>query len=260
MGKWGEIQSFQRTKVLPMFNSQYSIVNSNMDTKVSVILVGGGYSTRMGGDVRKPYLSIKDKPVFLYAVETYSSISSIDQIILVVNALDLEMVNAQWGECLKEFKVSNIVKGGKRRQDSVYNGLKHVNSDSDIVLIHDSVRPFISKELITQTIHKTKEYGAAIVAVPVKDTIKESEPSGTMTVKRTVPRSNLWAAQTPQGFKSDIILKAYNDVQNADFDATDDAQIVEKAGYKVAIVQGDYNNIKITTPEDLQIAEQILKL
>ncbi|MGR3220299.1 MAG: IspD/TarI family cytidylyltransferase, partial [Candidatus Anammoxibacter sp.] len=126
--------------------------------------------------------------------------------------------------------------------------------------IHDCVRPFISQDLILQVINKANELGAAIVAAPVKDTIKETDSTSNATViKRTVPRANLWAAQTPQGFKTKIIREAYDMLQNSDFEATDDAQVVEKFGGGVEIVPGSYGNIKITTQEDLKIAESILK-
>ena len=228
--------------------------------KTSLITVAGGYSSRMGGDVRKPFLDIDGKPIFFYTLEVFSKIPFVEQVIFVVNASDLQMVNEKWGDCLKEYKVTHVVSGGKRRQDSVYNGLKQVNDDSEVVLIHDCVRPFVSQDIVLQIINKANENGAAIVAVPVKDTIKESDPAKKTTViKRTVPRANLWAAQTPQGFKSEIIKGAYNMLQDSDFEATDDAQIVEKFGYDVEIVQGSYKNIKITTPEDLKIAESILE-
>ncbi|MGR3319072.1 MAG: 2-C-methyl-D-erythritol 4-phosphate cytidylyltransferase [Candidatus Anammoxibacter sp.] len=228
--------------------------------KTSLITVAGGYSSRMGGSVRKPFLDIDGKPIFFYTLAIFSKIPFIEQIVFVVNAADLQMVNEKWGDRLKEYKVTHVVPGGKRRQDSVYNGLKQVKADCEVVLIHDCVRPFISQDLILQVINKAYEQGAAIVAVPVKDTIKESDsPNKTTVITRTVPRANLWAAQTPQGFKIGIIREAYDMLQNSDFEATDDAQVVEKCGYDVEIVRGSYKNIKITTQEDLKIAESILK-
>lgn len=226
--------------------------------KVSLIIVAGGSSTRMGADVRKPYLQINGKPIFCYTLETYNKVADINQIIFVANELDLQMINDKWGTTLKELGVTNVVKGGKRRQDSVFNGLNHVNGDSEIVLIHDCVRPFVTQKIILQVIDKVKEHGAAIVAVPVKDTIKEVALQGATSIKRTVPRANLWAAQTPQGFRNEIIMKAFKECHNNDFEATDDAQIVELCGNNVEIVLGSYENIKITTPDDLKIAEAIM--
>lgn len=223
--------------------------------KTALIVVAAGLSTRMGGDVRKPYLFINGKPIFFYTLEIYSKISCIKQIIFVVNALDLQMVNDKWDKDLKEYGVTSIVSGGKRRQDSVFNGLKCVDPECDVVLIHDCVRPFVSQDIILQIIQKAHEKGAAITAVPVKDTIKESHCVEKTVVDRTVPRENLWAAQTPQGFKTGIIVNAYNVLQEDDFDATDDAQVAEKLGYNVELVQGSYKNIKITTQEDIKMAE-----
>ncbi len=230
-----------------------------MESDVSVIIVAGGYSERMGGGVRKPYLCVNNKPIFFHTLEVYNKVPSVKEIIFVVNELDIEMVREKWGAALKEYKVATITKGGKRRQDSVFNGLKHANPGCGIALIHDCVRPFITEDIITSVIEKSREHGAAIVAVPVKDTIKEADPDQEMAIKRTVPRANLWAAQTPQGFKMDVILEAHKKLQKEDFEATDDAQIVERYGHNVGIVKGSYENIKITTPEDLKIAEALSK-
>ena len=209
----------------------------------------------MGGNIKKPYLCIKDKPVFLHTLETYCKVSDIHQIIFVVNASDLQIVKEKWGKELEKLKVSNIIAGGERRQDSVFNGLKCVVKTSEIILIHDCVRPFISTDIIRQVINDADEWGAAIVAVPVKDTIKETKSDDNLKIGKTVPRSNLWAAQTPQGFKSNLILDAYNMINEKAMDITDDAQAVELFGHDVKIVEGSYKNIKITTQEDLSIAE-----
>ena len=226
--------------------------------KTSLIVVAAGLSTRMGGNVRKPYLCINGKPIFFHTLEIYSKISCIKQIIFVVNALDLQMVTDKWDYDLKKYGVTRIVPGGKRRQDSVFNGLKCVATESDVVLIHDCVRPLISKDIILQIIQKAYEKGAAITAVPVKDTIKESFCDKKTVIQQTVPRENLWAAQTPQGFKTDIIVKAYDMLQKDDIDTTDDAQVVERFGYNVELVNGSYKNIKITTQEDIKMAELFL--
>ncbi len=224
----------------------------------SLIIVAGGFSTRMGGNVKKPYLCIKDKPIFLYTLETYNKVSHINQIIFVVNEADLHMVKEKWGADLEKLKVTDIIAGGRRRQDSVCNGLECVDKSNEITLIHDCVRPFISTDIIQQTINDVSKYGAAIVAVPVKDTIKETKSDDNAIIRKTVPRSNLWAAQTPQGFKIDLILNAYDMINEKEIDVTDDAQAVELFGHEVKIVEGSYKNIKITTQEDLSIAEVFL--
>lgn len=227
-----------------------------MDT--SLIIVAAGYSTRMGEGLRKPYLAINKRPIIFYSLEKFYNIPSINQIIVVVNELDMQMVKKKWRGCFNNYRVTDIVTGGRRRQDSVYNGLKSVSPDSEIVLIHDAVRPFVSKDVILQVIKKVEEYGAAIVAVPVKDTLKESGLDE--NILRTIPRANLWLAQTPQGFKRKIIIESYNKLMEVDCEVTDDSQIVERLGYSVAIIHGSYENIKITTPDDLKLAEAICKL
>jgi 2-C-methyl-D-erythritol 4-phosphate cytidylyltransferase len=160
-------------------------------------------------------------------------------------------------------KIRAVVLGGKRRQDSVDKGLKAVSKEADWVLIHDGVRPFINKELISSVIKEAKKAGAAIVGVPVKATIKKLKTQSLklktkFVVEKTLNRDNLWEIQTPQVFKKDLILKAYKRFGN--INVTDDAMLVEKMGIKPRVVLGSYNNIKITTPEDLVIAKAIAKI
>ena len=144
--------------------------------------------------------------------------------------------------------------GGEERQQSVYNGIKHV--DTDIVLVHDGARPFIHEELIHQLTEATLLHAGAVVAVPVKDTIKRVQDQ---SVVETMERSSLWAVQTPQAFRLSILLKAHQEAENDQFLGTDDASLLERIGQQVVIIEGDYDNIKITTPEDLYFAEAILR-
>ncbi|MCF6156774.1 MAG: 2-C-methyl-D-erythritol 4-phosphate cytidylyltransferase [Candidatus Brocadia sp.] len=225
--------------------------------KVSVVLAGAGLGLRMGGSVKKPFLQIHGKPIFLHTIERFSQSDMISEIILVVGEAEMESLHEQWQDVLDTCKVKKIVVGGKRRQDSVYNGLCQTEADVEIVLIHDIVRPLVRRDLIEAVINKVRESHAAILAAPMKATVKEIGDD--LCIQRTVPRNNLWMAQTPQGFKRELILKVFNQFKNVKREFTDDAEMVEKAGYPVYIVPGTDENIKITTPEDMRIAEALLK-
>lgn len=224
--------------------------------KVSVVLVGAGLGLRMGGAVKKPFMQIHGKPIFLHTIERFAQNNNINEIVFVVGESEIKSLREQWQAMLDDCKVKKIVPGGKRRQDSVYNGLCQINSDTDIVLIHDVVRPLVRKEHIEAVINKTKECHAAILAAPMKATVKEVGDN--FRILRTIPRNTLWMAQTPQGFESKLILKVFRQFKNSDTEFTDDAQMVEKAGYPVYVVPGTDENIKITTPEDIRLAEALL--
>ena len=156
-----------------------------------------------------------------------------------------------------DFRDIKIAYGGKERQDSIYNGLKKLDSNSDIVLIHDGARPFVSHAIINETIQVAKNKKAAVVGVPVRDTIKVVENG---VVKSTPSRQTLWSAQTPQTFDKDLIIRAYENAYSKNFYGTDDSMLVEFLGQEVTMVLGSYENIKITNPEDINVAEQILNL
>lgn len=227
-----------------------------MEADVSVIMPAAGLSLRMGTEVRKPFIMIGEKPVFFYTLEKFCKLKRVKEIIFVVNKEDLSTVIEKWSDELKIFKVTKIIAGGKRRQDSVYQGLSRLDSDTKIVLIHDAVRPLVKKDEIEAVIKRTEEKGAAILASPMKLTVKKVNSS--LEIIETVPRNDLWMAQTPQGFKRDLILKAYEKIKDTKAELTDDAEVVEKAGHTVEVVPGSYDNIKITTREDLRLAELLL--
>jgi 2-C-methyl-D-erythritol 4-phosphate cytidylyltransferase len=228
-----------------------------MKADVSVIIPAAGLSLRMGTRVRKPFKVIGKKPIIFHTLEKFYKLRRIKEIILVVNKDDLSTVIKKWSDKLKFYKVAAIINGGKRRQDSVFNGLRHLNPDTKIVLIHDAVRPLVNNKIIKAVIEKAEERGAAIVATPMKSTVKKVNSN--LGIIETVPRHDLWMAQTPQGFKRDIIIGAYDKIKNTKTEFTDDAEVVEKCGFKVEIVTGSYDNIKITTHEDLILAESLLK-
>ncbi|MFQ5712790.1 MAG: 2-C-methyl-D-erythritol 4-phosphate cytidylyltransferase [Candidatus Scalinduaceae bacterium] len=227
-----------------------------MKADVSVIIPAAGLSLRMGANVRKPFIMIGEKPVFFYTLEKFYKLKRIKEIIFVVNKEDLSTVIEKWADKLKNYKVTNIISGGEKRQDSVCNGLSQLDPDTKIILIHDAVRPLVNNKIIKAVIEKAEERGAAIVATPMKSTVKKVNSN--LGIIGTVPRHDLWTAQTPQGFKRDIIMGAYDKIKNTKTEFTDDAEVVEKCGFKVEIVSGSDDNIKITTREDLKLAESLL--
>ncbi|MFA5144601.1 MAG: 2-C-methyl-D-erythritol 4-phosphate cytidylyltransferase [Candidatus Omnitrophota bacterium] len=201
----------------------------------------------------KTLVEINRKPVIIYCLETLSRHPLVKDIIIVANTDNSRYIIRKISQ-YRIGKVAGVVKGGLRRQDSVRNGLKALNSCSDMVLIQDAARPFIDKGLISSVIKAAKESGAAIAGVPVKSTIKTVSK---FTVEKTLNRENLWEIQTPQAFKKNLILKAYEKFGNVT--VTDDSMLVEKLGATVSVVLSSYSNIKITTPEDLVSAEAIAK-
>ena len=218
--------------------------------QVGVVIVGAGRSERMGAD--KMSLPLKGKPLLAWSVDVCQSCKLVSQIVIVLpeNNLDFGgelVVERSWA------KVIAVCSGGKRRQDSVREGLIRLKG-CEWVIIHDGARPFLTVELLDAGLEAAKETGAAAAAVPVKDTIKVSDEEG--VVRETLQRSQLWMIQTPQVFRLDVITKAYE--QNND-DVTDDASLVERSGGKVKLYMSSYDNIKITTPEDMALAEVLAR-
>ncbi|MBU5678162.1 2-C-methyl-D-erythritol 4-phosphate cytidylyltransferase [Alkaliphilus sp. MSJ-5] len=225
--------------------------------KTSAIIVAAGKGRRMGREYNKQYILLGNKPIVAHTIEVFEDSSLIDEIILVVGKGEVDLVKQIIIEKYNFKKVISIVEGGERRQDSVYNGLRAIDNNCNIVLIHDGARPFITNNIIEEGIEVANKTGACIAAVPVKDTIKVSNES--MDVVNTPNRETLWAVQTPQAFKYQLVMNAYEKLQNSNIEATDDAMIIERLGYTVKIIKGSYENIKITTPEDLILGEGILK-
>ena len=221
---------------------------------LSAIVLAAGKGKRLKGLVPKPLVKIGSEPAIIHSLDRLDKHPYVDEIIVVLSALNRQKITAAIKKrSFKKIKV--FVLGGLRRQDSVYNGLKAVDKRSGWVLIHDSARPFIDSQSITQVILAAKKNGAALLAVRPKATIKFSRKAG--IVGQTLDRDKLWEAQTPQVFEKNIILEAYKKYSRGD--VTDDASLVEKLGRKVSIVEGNYSNIKITTAEDLLLAELIIK-
>lgn len=219
----------------------------------SAILVAAGKGSRLKARTSKPLLKIGHKPLLICSLEKFEKHPSINEIIIAVNRANRKAITGLVSK-YRITKVARIVLGGRRRQDSVKNCLKALNKKSDLVLVHDGGRPFIKDSLITALIVEAKKNGASVAAVPVKETIKEVTAT---FIKKTLNRNKLWAAQTPQAFKKNLMLRAYKKFSY--IDATDDSALVERLGIKPKIVMGSYGNIKITTPEDLILAEALVK-
>jgi 2-C-methyl-D-erythritol 4-phosphate cytidylyltransferase len=219
-----------------------------------VIIPAAGQGKRMGAGKNKLLLELNNIPVLIHTLRVFEEDKLCQGITLAVNPLDTE----EFKYLLNKYKVKKVldlVPGGKERQDSIYNALKTVKNDG-IILVHDAARPFILKEHIHRLLDKAQETGAAIIGVPAKDTMKTV---GNHVVMATVERSSLWAVQTPQAFRFSILLKAYEHAKKEHFIGTDDSSLVERISHPVSIVEGDYDNIKLTTKEDLFFAQAILQ-
>lgn len=226
--------------------------------KSTVIIPAAGKGKRMNSKKSKQYIEILDKPILAYTIDAFEKCNNINNIILVVGKKEIEYVRDEIVEKYNFKKVIGIIEGGKERQDSVYEGIKEVPHDTDIVLIHDGARPFINNHLINKAIINAHEYGACVLGVKVKDTIKVADNS--YNIIDTPNRNKLWSVQTPQAFRKALINKSYEKAKNDKFIATDDSMLVEKySEVKVKIIEGAYFNIKITTNEDLIIANNFLK-
>ncbi|WP_028309173.1 2-C-methyl-D-erythritol 4-phosphate cytidylyltransferase [Desulfitibacter alkalitolerans] len=223
---------------------------------VTSIVVAAGSGKRMGAETKKQYLLLDNKPLFIHTLEVMEKQGKITGIILVVPPTDLHLCK----ELIKEYsikKVLYVVSGGDTRGASVYSGLQAVPEDSEFVVVHDGARPFLSQKVLEKVLEAAILEGAAIAAVPVKDTIKQINPGG--LVQKTLDRSSLWTVQTPQAFRKDLLLECYKKAIEDNLQGTDDASLLEAYGYPVTVVMGDYRNMKITTKEDLVFAEYHLK-
>lgn len=221
------------------------------------IIAAGGSGRRMGAEISKQYLQLSGVPILTQTLRKFEEAVTISNAILVVPYDDIEYVEREIVDKYRISKVTDIIAGGKERQDSVRNGLEFIGSDSEIVIIHDGVRPFIASKLIDITVKMAAEEGAVTLGVPVKDTIKSID--GMSVVKETLTRNALWFTQTPQAFRSEIIKKAYKQAYESNYLGTDDSCLVERIGVKVRMITGSYDNIKITTQDDLIIGEALLR-
>lgn len=222
----------------------------------SVVIVSAGRGSRMKADINKQFLKLQNKEVIAHTIDKFYNNENIGEIIVVVREDEAEFFKINIIEKYG-YKNIKIAFGGSERQDSVYNGLKMVDENCKIVLIHDGARPFVNNETIDSAIESAKENKCVIVGVPVKDTIKVIDENN--NVCDTPDRSTLWSIQTPQVFDYSLIMKAHEKAREDNYYGTDDSMLMEYFGQKVKVVEGSYNNIKITTTEDLKIGEEILR-
>lgn len=229
-----------------------------MREKNTAIILAAGRGRRMQSAVQKQYLLLQGKPVLYYSLKTFETCSFIDEIVLVTQKEEIDYCQKEIVEKYGFRKVTKIVTGGAERYLSVYEGLKQVG-DNGCVYIHDGARPFVNEEILERIRDGVVKYQACVAAMPVKDTIKIAGEDA--FAKETPNRKYVWMVQTPQAFSSSLIKNAYQKLMDQKIDAvTDDAMVLETVeGKKVKLVEGSYRNIKITTPEDLDIAELFLK-
>ena len=223
---------------------------------IVAVIVAGGSGSRMKTAVRKQYLSLGGVPVVAHTLMAFDRHPKLDRIVLVVPENDLEWCRAEMVGLFPLDHDVQLVAGGRRRQDSVFNGLIAAGVSDGTVMIHDGVRPFVRVSLMNACLAGVKHSGGCIPAIPVTDTLKQVDASG--VILGTLNRQQIRLAQTPQTFSLDLIRRAHRLAGQRGFTATDDASIAEFAGERVAVVPGDPDNIKITTPADLSIARGIL--
>jgi 2-C-methyl-D-erythritol 4-phosphate cytidylyltransferase len=218
------------------------------------LIVAGGHGKRMGAEIPKQLLELNGKTIIEHTLAPFMSCKLIDGIIISASLEIIERIE-KITNSLNDIKPVIVIEGGKERQDSVLNGINAVPSDTDIIVIHDAVRPFITADLITECIITAEKHGSVSVMRPIKETVKIVSNG---VIEKTLDRSKLWITQTPQAFRTEIIKKAHEKAKNDNFMGTDDCILVERIGLKVHVIEGSDKNIKITTPADLIIADSIL--
>ncbi len=220
---------------------------------IAVIIPAGGVGKRLGASVPKQFLEIAGKPLILHTLAPFLLLPEV-QFIVIPCVAGWRKRLENWVSGLK--KPVRVVEGGETRQASVARGLAALPPEADIVLVHDAARPFITPSLIKKLINKIREKGAALLALPARDTVKEVEGE---TVKVTLPRECIYLAQTPQGARKELLIRAFSWAEEHKFQGTDEASLLEAMGQPVYVVPGSFLNFKVTTPEDLILAEALLK-
>ena len=221
--------------------------------KVGAIIPAAGRGKRIGASVPKQFLEIQGKPLLHHTLTVFASCKLIDYVVLVMPRADVDEMGEDW---LNKYEiVREVVVGGEQRQDSVYNGFNSLEEGTDIVVVHDGVRPFTTPQMITATVEAAQQHGAAITAIPVSDTVKQAADG---FVKQTVSRDGLWRVQTPQAFQCGLLQQAFKKAKKDSYYGTDEGSLVEYLGERVKIVPGSELNIKITRKEDLVLGESLL--
>ena len=221
--------------------------------KVGAIIPAAGRGERIGASVAKQFLEIQGEPLLHHTLNVFNSCKLIDYVVLVMPQSDIEAVGKDW---LSKYQIiQEVVIGGEQRQDSVFNGFNSLEKETDIVVVHDGVRPFTTPQMITATVEAAQQQGAAITAIPVSDTVKQAADG---FVKQTLSRDGLWRVQTPQAFQCGLLQQAFKKAKKDSYYGTDEGSLVEYLGERVKIVPGSELNIKITRKEDLVLGESLL--
>lgn len=250
------IEEIESTEIVETAGT-VEIVRTGMNEQITAIVLAAGQGRRMHSKVQKQFLLLEEKPVLYYSLKCFQDSENVERIILVTGENEITYCREQIVEKYGFHKVTDIVAGGAERYDSVEQGLSRI--EDGIVLIHDGARPFVTQRMIRDSIQTAKEYGACTVGMPVKDTIKVVDPDGYGI--DTPDRRTLWQIQTPQTFRVSLIKQAYHAMrQSPAGNITDDTMLVEQyCNIRVKVIEGDYRNIKITTPEDMTLAASIRK-
>jgi len=226
------------------------------DVKTSAIIVAAGLGSRFRGTVKKQFQNLLGKPVLSYSIETLESSPLVEEVVLVVPDDSIDYCHS---EVIGRFgfkKITKVIPGGKERRHSVERGFNSLSDEIDVVLVHDGVRPFINIRMVEEVIKEASISGGAIVAIPVKDTLKRCSTAN--YIETTIPRESLWLAQTPQAFRYEVLKRAYEKMEDG-FIFTDESSLIERLGIRVKLVKGSEFNIKITTQEDLLLGELIFR-
>lgn len=226
--------------------------------RVAALIPAAGTGQRMGGPIAKQFLQLAGRAILARTLEVFETCAAIDEVWVIAAA-------EQQGLCQQDIvarygfqKVQGVVVGGATRQESVWHGLQNVTEAIDLVVVHDGVRPLVTEAVLLETLYAAEQYGAAIAAVPVKDTLKRV--SANSAVEATIPRDGLWRVQTPQAFQRPLLYAAFRYAREHGLEVTDEAGLLEACGQQVRIVPGRESNIKITTPDDLPLGEAFLRI
>ena len=225
--------------------------------RVAGLIPAAGSGVRMGGDIAKPFLQLGGREILARTLDVFERCAVIGEVWVIVAARNVSACQHGIIERYGFRKVRDVVAGGASRQESVWRGLQRIDAAVDLVVVHDGVRPFVTEAVLQETLGCAAQHGAAVTAVPLRDTLKRISEGG--EVEATVPRENLWRTQTPQAFQRHLLMSAYRQAWERGVYATDDAGLLESMGHPVKVVSGLENNIKITTPEDLIFSEGLLR-
>ena len=231
-------------------------MSSRKPARTVALVPAAGRGLRIGGPVPKQFLALGGQPLIVHTLRVLQASAVVDEIVLAVPETEIDYCRTQIVAAHRFTKVANVVSGGKERQDSVRHALEATDPGVSIVLVHDAVRPFVTAQMVDAVVGSAHKTGAAIVALPMRDTVKQVGED--RVIERTIDRRPLWLAQTPQAFRRDWLLDAHRKAQTEGIHATDDAYLIEWFGHAVSVVEGSGENIKVTRPEDLVIAEAIL--